>query len=137
MFWWSKRIKTAFTLTSQSNDSFLYNRLISTLKMFCPECGSILRPKDKGGKKVLYCSCGYTKTPNKDDTSTELKELGKATRKIEVVENIDTRPKIKIRCEKCSNNVAYYWTQQTRGADEPETRFFKCTKCNYTWREYA
>ncbi|MBI2112883.1 transcription factor S, partial [Candidatus Woesearchaeota archaeon] len=27
--------------------------------------------------------------------------------------------------------------QQTRGADEPETRFFRCTKCNYTWREYA
>ena len=40
-------------------------------------------------------------------------------------------------CEKCGNKAAYYWTQQTRGADEPETRFFKCTKCEYTWREYA
>jgi DNA-directed RNA polymerase subunit M len=33
--------------------------------------------------------------------------------------------------------MAYFWTQQTRGADEPETRFFKCTKCSHTWREYA
>ena len=104
--------------------------------MFCPKCGSILRPKDKSGKKVLYCSCGFTKAPT-GETSTEIKEIGSAARKIEVVENIETNPKIKITCEKCGNKAAYYWTQQTRGADEPETRFFKCTKCNYTWREYA
>ncbi len=105
--------------------------------MFCPKCGSILRPRDKGGKKVLYCSCGFTKNPGNEDTPPELKEKVSGGKKIEVVENIETHPKIKIVCEKCSNKVAYYWTQQTRGADEPETRFFKCTKCNYTWREYA
>ncbi|MFX1553684.1 MAG: hypothetical protein ACFFBV_07130 [Promethearchaeota archaeon] len=22
-----------------------------------------------------------------------------------------------------------------RGADEPSTHFFRCTKCKYTWRE--
>ncbi|MEM4865380.1 MAG: hypothetical protein QXY09_02690 [Acidilobaceae archaeon] len=26
---------------------------------------------------------------------------------------------------------------QTRAADEPPTRFYRCTKCGYTWREYA
>jgi len=104
--------------------------------MFCPECGSILRPKDKGGKRILFCSCGYTKAPE-DESSSEIKERGDASEKIEVIENVDIRPKIKITCEKCQNKIAYYWTQQTRGADEPETRFFKCTKCGYTWREYA
>ncbi len=104
--------------------------------MFCPKCGSILRPKDRGGKKILFCSCGFTKNPEKEDT-VEFRENVKPARKIEVVENIETHPKIKITCEKCDNKIAYYWTQQTRGADEPETRFFKCTKCNYTWREYA
>ncbi|MBU0460451.1 MAG: transcription factor S [Nanoarchaeota archaeon] len=104
--------------------------------MFCPECGSILRPKDKGGKRVLFCSCGYSKAPE-GESSSEIKEKGDASRKIEVIENVDIRPKIKIPCEKCANNIAYYWTQQTRGADEPETRFFKCTKCSFTWREYA
>ena len=104
--------------------------------MFCPECGSILRPKDKAGKRILYCSCGYNKTPEVEETA-ELKETNTSIKKIEVVENLDIRPKIKISCEKCANKVAYYWTQQTRGADEPETRFFKCTKCNFTWREYA
>ncbi len=104
--------------------------------MFCPECGSILRPKDKGGKRVLYCNCGYSKVPEGEETA-ELKETNNSVKKIEVVETLETRPKIKITCEKCQNKIAYYWTQQTRGADEPETRFFKCTKCNFTWREYA
>lgn len=104
--------------------------------MFCPECGSILRPKDKAGKRVLFCSCGYNKTPE-EELSAEIKETVSEGKKIEVIEQVETHPKIKAKCEKCDNDVAYYWTQQTRGADEPETRFFKCTKCNFTWREYA
>tara|TARA_Y100000310_G_scaffold325814_1_gene389887 strand:+ start:1237 stop:1554 length:318 start_codon:yes stop_codon:yes gene_type:complete len=105
--------------------------------MFCPKCGSILRPKEKAGKKVLYCSCGFSKTPEDGDTSGEIKERVEGVKKIEVIEQVDIRPKVKITCEKCANKIAYYWTQQTRGADEPPTRFFKCTKCDFTWREYA
>ena len=104
--------------------------------MFCPKCGSLLRPKEKAGKRVLYCSCGFTKSPEGEETG-EIKEAVHQVKKVEVVENVEIHPKIKIECEKCGNNIAYYWTQQTRGADEPETRFFKCTKCNHTWREYA
>lgn len=104
--------------------------------MFCPECGSILRPKEKNGKKVLYCACGFSK-PLDQESNTELKEKNAVGKKIEVIENVETLPKIKITCEKCNNKTAYFWTSQTRGADEPETRFFRCTKCNNTWREYA
>ena len=103
--------------------------------MFCPDCGTILRPKEKAGKKILFCSCGFTKTP--DEESAQIKESVVEAKKIEVIEQVETDPKVKNTCEKCNNKIAYYWTQQTRGADEPETRFFKCTKCNYTWREYA
>ena len=39
-------------------------------------------------------------------------------------------------CTKCGNKTAYFWTAQTRSADEAETKFFKCTKCKHTWREY-
>jgi len=104
--------------------------------MFCQKCGSILRPKEKAGKKVLYCSCGFSKNLD-EESSTEIKEKVDSAKKVEVIEQLDINPKIRIKCEKCGNMIAYYWTQQTRGADEPETRFFKCTKCNYTWREYA
>ncbi len=121
----------------------LFKPIINTSKindkkvkfMFCPKCGSILRPKDKAGKKILYCSCGFTKSP--DGENTELKEKVEVGKKIEVMENVEINPKVRMTCDKCNNNVAYYWTQQTRGADEPETRFFKCTKCSHTWREYA
>jgi DNA-directed RNA polymerase subunit M len=67
----------------------------------------------------------------------EIKEKGTTIKKIEAVEDIETRPVIEARCPECEHNEAYYWTQQTRSADEPETRFFKCTKCSHTWREYA
>ncbi|MBI4983340.1 transcription factor S [Candidatus Woesearchaeota archaeon] len=103
--------------------------------MFCPKCGSILRPKEKGGKKILYCSCGFSKSP--EGEAAEIRERVDTGKKIEVIETVEIHPKIKITCEKCSNNIAYYWTQQTRGADEPETRFFKCTKCKHIWREYS
>ncbi len=104
--------------------------------MFCPKCGSLLRPKDKGGKRILFCSCGFTK--GMEGENGEIHEKSEnAAKKIEVMEQIEVYPKIKMTCEKCGNTIAYYWTQQTRGADEPETRFFKCTKCKHTWREYS
>ena len=104
--------------------------------MFCQKCGSILRPKEKSGKKILFCACGFSKNLE-DEKNTSINEKVEASRKIEIVENIEINPKVRIKCEKCAHGIAYYWIQQTRGADEPETRFFKCAKCEHTWREYA
>ena len=47
-----------------------------------------------------------------------------------------TLPTAKIECEKCGNKKAYWIIRQTRAADEPETRIYRCTKCENTWREY-
>jgi len=105
--------------------------------LFCPKCGSILRLKEKTGKKILWCSCGFTAKPEEKEETIEKEEPERKTKRIEIVKEIETHPKIKATCGKCDNKEAYYWTQQTRGADEPETRFFKCTKCKYTWREYS
>ena len=44
---------------------------------------------------------------------------------------------IKIDCEKCHNQEGLWWTFQTRSTDEPETKFYRCTKCNHTWRDYT
>jgi transcription factor S len=49
-------------------------------------------------------------------------------------DNID--PIVDIPCDKCKNKKAYFWTVQTRAADESETKFYKCTKCTHTWRVY-
>jgi DNA-directed RNA polymerase subunit M len=54
-----------------------------------------------------------------------------------VDEEIQTLPTTRVECPKCKNNLAEWWLLQTRKADESETRFYRCTKCKFTWREYS
>ncbi len=37
-------------------------------------------------------------------------------------------------CPECGNVQAYWWIVQTDSGDEPSAQFFRCTKCNHTWR---
>lgn len=104
--------------------------------LFCPKCGTILRPKEKLGKKILWCSCGFTTEIENKEKQEEEKIEKIENRGIEIAEEMETHPKVKNECGKCGHNEAYFWTQQTRAADEAETRFFKCAKCKHIWREY-
>lgn len=38
-------------------------------------------------------------------------------------------------CPECGHDKAYWYMQQTRSADESETRFFVCVECDHKWRE--
>ena len=38
-------------------------------------------------------------------------------------------------CPQCKHHRAFWWTKQMRASDEPETKFLKCEKCKYTWRD--
>ena len=103
--------------------------------MFCPKCGSVLLPKKEGSKKVLVCRCGY-KSNNVEKTKIT-ETLNKKEKEVEVIEKeINILPKTKVNCEKCEHDTAFYWTIQTRAGDEPETKFLRCEKCKYTWRDY-
>lgn len=104
--------------------------------LFCPKCGTILRPREDGKKTLLTCRCGYSSTEKEDIL---LQESIKSEKKIEIVKDdtdMDAHPKIKVECPKCSGKEAHFWTIQTRAGDEAETKFFQCTKCKYRWREY-
>jgi len=102
--------------------------------MFCPKCKSIMIPKVQKNKKQFVCGCGY-KQAAENVTITE--EAEKAP-EIEVVEEKNTiDPIVDAECPKCGNMKAEYWEIQTRSADEPPTRFHRCTKCRHTWREYT
>ena len=115
---------------------------------FCPKCGSRLEPKKgKKGKEVslvLACpKCGYKKQEARKKVETKIGKviqhdpqqfvavIGKEEQKLR------TLPTVRIECPKCGNNTAYVWQVQTRGADESSTQFLRCTKCNYTFREYS
>jgi len=102
---------------------------------FCPKCGSILVPEKKGS--TVYMVCRKCKYKTKKASKT-LKISDKPVKKgVVVLESNETNlPVTDKMCPKCENMKAYWWLQQTRSVDEPPTQFFKCTKCNYIWREY-
>ena len=99
---------------------------------FCPKCGGMILVD---GTKVNCGSCG---------TKIKKKPKIQASEKIEKTETIavikegqdETHPIVDMKCEKCKHHECFFWTMQTRAADESETKFYKCTKCKHTWREY-
>ena len=104
--------------------------------IFCPKCGTIIMPKKIANKTKLACPKCYYKITQKKE-SLILKEKLENKEKIEVVDkSFETLPKVDQTCPKCKNSKAYFWLLQTRSADEAETTFYKCTKCNHTWRTY-
>ena len=102
---------------------------------FCPDCE--VRLKKNNTDSSLSCpKCGYSESGTKE-TKKETKEEVSELNVFEENEGKETLPSIKIDCEKCGNNEAVWWMLQTRSADEPTTQFYRCTKCSYTWRNYA
>jgi DNA-directed RNA polymerase subunit M len=103
---------------------------------FCPKCEVKLKKGDSG----LECSkCGYIegeKVTKKKKTITK-DEPDFSLLAFEGNEGEDTNPTVKIDCEKCGHGEAVAWMFQTRSADEPTTRFYRCQKCKYTWRDYS
>jgi DNA-directed RNA polymerase subunit M len=90
------------------------------------------------GGQLKCRKCGYIRKIDSDDKMTS-KKLRKE-KEIMIVddedEDIKTMPTIAIKCPKCENNLAIWWLRQLRAADESEVRFFRCTKCDHTWRQY-
>lgn len=102
---------------------------------FCPKCGALLVEK----KKNLGCPrCNYSSKGKLSIKTTETISDKQKNKEVAVLKEKDTKvfPLISAICKKCGNNQAYFWTVQTRSGDEAETKFFKCAKCEFTWREY-
>ncbi len=115
---------------------------------FCPKCGSRLEfKKPKTGKEaslMLVCpKCGYKKQESTKKLEPKIgKEIQHNPQQLVAVigkeeQKLRTLPTVRIECPKCGNKTAYVWQVQTRSADESSTQFLRCTKCNYTFREYS
>ena len=110
---------------------------------FCEKCGTKLKVKQiKTGGSVfpgLVCDkCGFYK---RVDKYVAQPEVSASRIQIKVIgdeaNEIKTLPTTTIECPKCGNATAYWWLLQTRSGDEPPTQFYRCTKCDYTWRFYG
>jgi transcription factor S len=101
---------------------------------FC-KCGTLVLG-NKG--EIKKCpSCNEELTIGKDTNLSS--KINKKTSENEIFSEDNKKeihPLVNKPCKKCEHKKAFYWTKQTRAADEDETQFFKCEKCKHQWREY-
>ncbi len=101
--------------------------------MFCKKCGSLLLPKEGN---IVCSKCGAKKKISKKDSYKTSSSGSKKKELLIIEEDMQTMPTMRAECPECKNMTAEWWLRQTRRADEAETRFFRCLKCKFTWREY-
>ncbi len=100
---------------------------------FCSKCGGIILIEDDKDSACVKCGYKY-----KGKLKLSASEKINIPERVAVVNEskMNTRPIVEIKCSSCKNKEAYFWTMQTRSSDESETKFYKCTKCEHTWRVY-
>ncbi len=105
---------------------------------FCETCGNLFRMKIEDGERFLYCSCNDKIKPTEDITISVSQSEDKKEIVVISEGEQDTFPVTEVMCPKCNEMREAQWAvQQTRGGDEPPTRFYQCKTCNWRWREYS
>jgi len=105
---------------------------------FCDECGSMMHAD---GEEMVCSSCD-ARIPRDDERAAEFvsteEQSGDELVETEAGANFEGKPTSEdVICDDCGNGKAWYTIKQTGSADEPPTRFFKCTECGHRWREYS
>jgi DNA-directed RNA polymerase subunit M len=113
---------------------------------FCPKCNTHMEKRIEQNDILVCPKCGFKeedKTINNTDVTTinsPQPPIQSEKTILEVTDLSDANPTplptTDIDCPKCGNSTASWWMAQTRSADEPSTQFYRCTKCNHTWRNY-
>lgn len=108
--------------------------------MFCPHDKTLMRMSNG----VLTCpKCGATKEPGASLVVKTPDPVEKVRNKFSDLGVIEDPSKYDFMvhpiddsqwCGRCGNRGAYYYLMQTRKADEPTTRFYRCTKCGKQWK---
>ncbi|KAI3381207.1 hypothetical protein SNEBB_008631 [Seison nebaliae] len=118
----------------------MQNELVNDDGNFCQYCGSIFA--SASGKKITSITCDICK--KKGDmktflgiTTTQVITFDPIANKASSGDDIDESNYIEHLCKKCGNDEMKYKTIQTRSADEGQTVFYTCAKCNFKEVEYS
>ena len=113
----------------------LKNKIISTERLtlsFCSQCKNILTLSCQDSYFFECKPCGnYIESAPKTITNkkTYIKPSIQSKNKTQN-QSLGDAPIIDYDCEKCGHNKARFITIQMRSADEGQTIFYSCTKCN-------
>ncbi|SIS16538.1 RPA12/RPB9/RPC11 RNA polymerase family protein [Natronorubrum thiooxidans] len=105
------------------------NASSDTGPVFCT-CGSYRLPGHDGWQ--CRQGCGQPATDTNFEFTTTTSQQQDSSRF--VPEDALYLPTINEICPRCGYNEAEWRLHQTRSADEPETRLFRCTRCGHKWR---
>ncbi|AWB28203.1 transcription factor S [Halococcoides cellulosivorans] len=104
---------------------------------FCEDCGSLMHAD---GDAMVCAECGAREVKDQDRAAEFVSTDAQSDDDLIETEEgaaFEGKPTSDdVTCEDCGHGVAYYTIKQTGSADEPPTRFFKCTACGHRWREY-
>ena len=109
-----------------------------SLKALMPnEVWSYLEIDDDEVKEILDESLYVYDDLSEDDIEEQYTMEGETNPEMKVIvtdrDNV-ALPTTTITCYKCGGTKGYWWTVQTRSADEAPTNFIRCAKCGNTWR---
>ena len=114
---------------------------------FCNGCGAILPLLDQSN--FIKCKgCGVSVDMSslegveihsyKNYNQDQLKSAEELSRLKAIKDEVEDKgPIVKRTCGKCGHKKMTYVTRQTRSADEGQTVFYTCLKCNFIEQEYS
>ena len=110
-------------------------RPFKTSANFCHACGMLLRLDSAPASSIACIFCKTTVATSKlvgEEFSTKRQMKAKEwLRDTAAAEDAD-RATIEQDCEKCDNNLMFFYSRQQRSVDEGQTVFYTCTKCGHT-----
>ena len=107
---------------------------------FCDDCGTMMVSRD-GTMVCTNDDCGAEAEQDAELAASFVSTESQTHDDVietEAGANFEGKPTATdVVCDECSNGEAWYTIKQTGSADEPPTRFFKCTECGHRWRGYS